>query len=96
LQAPDWQVSVCVHLLPSSQPLPLVLAGFEQVPVAESHVPTSWHWSLAAHTTALLPVHTPDWHVSVWVHLSPSLHDAPSTLLGFEQVPVSASHVPAL
>jgi hypothetical protein len=40
---PAWQVSVCVHAVPSAQVVPLALAGFEQIPVAGAHVPTSWH-----------------------------------------------------
>jgi hypothetical protein len=52
-------VSVCVHLSPSLQVVPSFLAGFEHKPVAGAQVPTSWHWSEAAHTTGLAPVHTP-------------------------------------
>jgi len=39
LQTPAWQVSVCVHMSPSSQLVPSVLLGFEQAPVDGSHVP---------------------------------------------------------
>ena len=41
VQTPASQVSLCVQALPSSQVLPFVLFGFEQVPVDWSHVPTS-------------------------------------------------------
>ena len=92
---PLLQVSVWLHLSPSLQPEPSFLLGLEQVPVAESQVPASWHWSLAAQTTGLAPLHTPPWQVSVWVHLSASLQAAPFVLVGFEQLPDDASQVPA-
>jgi hypothetical protein len=38
-QAPLWQVSVCVHALPSLQVVPFEAVGFEQAPVLELHVP---------------------------------------------------------
>ena len=41
VQAPAWQVSVCVQALPSLQELPSALAGLEQRPVAESQVPAT-------------------------------------------------------
>jgi hypothetical protein len=41
-------------------------------------------------------VHTPFWQVSGSVHVLLSLlHDAPSPLLGFEQLPELTSHAPA-
>ena len=40
-------------------------------------------------------MHTPPWHVSLWVQASPSLHAAPSTFGGLEQAPVAGSHTPA-
>jgi hypothetical protein len=43
VHTPPWQVSDWVHLLPSSHEAPSALEGAEQVPVAESHVPASWH-----------------------------------------------------
>ena len=45
--------------------------------------------------TELLPVQVPPSQVSVWVHALPSLHDVPSPLAGFEQVPVAGLQVPA-
>src|SRR5438046_1392894 len=39
VQVPFWQVSVWVQASPSLQAVPLVMAGFEHVPVAGSHVP---------------------------------------------------------
>src|SRR2546428_345644 len=95
VHAPLWQVSVCVHALPSLHAEPLALAGFEQVPVPVSRVPATWHWSEAVQTTGLLPVHAPLWQVSLCVHALPSVHADPSALLGFEQVPVAGLQVPA-
>src|SRR5438093_95127 len=95
MHAPDSQVSVWVQALPSLHDVPLAAFGFEQLPVAGSHVPATWHWSLAVHVTGLEPVHAPVWHVSVCVHALPSLHDVPLGALGFEHVPVAGLHVPA-
>jgi hypothetical protein len=39
VQTPLWQVSDRVHALPSLQVAPSALTGFEQTPVALSHVP---------------------------------------------------------
>src|SRR5437667_266457 len=78
-QVPFWQVSVCVQALPSLHAVPSGLAGFEHAPVAGSHVPGKWHWSLAVHTTGFPPVHTPapsQW--SFWVQALPSLHGVPA------------------
>src|SRR5207253_524736 len=43
MQLPPWQVSACVQASPSLQAAPSGLAGFEQTPVAGSHVPALWH-----------------------------------------------------
>jgi len=43
VQVPPWQVSLWVQAFPSLQAVPSGFAGFEQVPVAGSHVPASWH-----------------------------------------------------
>jgi hypothetical protein len=94
-QEPAWQVSLSVHLLPSSHAAPFGLSGCEQVPVLGSHVPTSWHWSRAVHVTGLVPVQVPAWHVSVWLQALPSLQAVPSGLFGFEQLPVEGLHEPA-
>jgi len=48
------------------------------------------------HVTGLAPVHTPDWHVSLWVQAFPSEHDTPSDFCGLEQSPVLVLQVPAL
>src|SRR2546426_12611740 len=84
-----------VPVLPSSHVVPSGLAGLEQLPVAGSHVPASWHWSSAVHTTELPPVQVPAWQGSVCGQASPSLHAVPSALAGFEQGPVAGSRAPA-
>lgn len=70
--------------------------GFEHWPVEGLQVPATWHWSLAVHTTGLLPVHTPFWQVSVRVQALPSLQVVPLPLAGFEHTPVDGSQLPAL
>ena len=44
----------------SSHAVPSEAAGFEQDPVAVSHVPATWHWSSAEQMTGLAPVQAPD------------------------------------
>jgi len=70
--APPEQASPTVHALPSVQELPSDFDGLPHVPVRLSHVPTSWHWSLAVQTTGLLPLHAALWQVSVCVQALPS------------------------
>ena len=60
VHTPAWQVSVWVQAFPSLQEVPFAFCGFEQTPVDVLQTPTSWHESLAVHTTGLEPVHTPD------------------------------------
>ncbi len=43
VQTPAWHVSVWVQALPSLQPVPFGAVGLEHIPVAESHVPATWH-----------------------------------------------------
>lgn len=95
MQAPPWQVSVCVHLLPSSHGVPFAMfAGVEHVPSAGLHVLAILHAVAPAQLTGLLPVQTPPWHVSVCVHLLPSLHDVPFvTFACAEHWPLAGSHV---
>jgi hypothetical protein len=95
-QTPAWQVSVCVHALPSEHEVPLAFTGFEQTPVLVSQVPALWHWSGAAQATGLAPVQVPAWQVSLCVQAFPSEHEVPLAFTGFEQTPVLVSHVPAL
>jgi hypothetical protein len=80
-------VSFVVHGSPSSQDAPSGLGGFEQIPVPGSHVPASWHWSLAMQTTGLPPTQVPFWQVSVCVHALLSSQGAPFALAGCVQVP---------
>src|SRR5207247_2043277 len=96
VRTPLWQVSVGVQALPSLHELPLAFAGFEHVPVAGLQVPAVWHWSEAVQATGSLPVQTPLWQVSVWVHALPSLQALPLVFGGFEHVPVAGSQVPAV
>ncbi len=51
VHVPASHLSVRVQALPSSQVVPLGLAGFEHVPVDGLQVPASWHWSSAVHKT---------------------------------------------
>lgn len=46
-----------VHM-PAEHQEPSGLTGFEH-PMTGSQSPTSWHWSLAVHATAVPPVHAP-------------------------------------
>ncbi len=94
VHTPTWQVSVCVHALPSSHAVPSATSGSEQAPVVGSHVPAAWHWSDATQSTGLDPVHTPASQVSVRVHALPSLHAVPFGTSGFEQTPLAGSQVP--
>src|SRR5688572_28637342 len=86
-QVPPVQTVFSVQALPSSHAAPSGLAGLEQVPVAGSHTPTSWHGSDAAQTVAVPPVQTPTWQVSPVVHRLLSLQAVPSALSGLEQTP---------
>src|SRR5205823_2794469 len=95
LQVPAGQVSPVVHALPSSQVVPSGLAGLEQTPVAGLHLPASWHWSGGAHRTGVPGAHVPLSQASPVVHASPSSHEVPFALAGFEHVPVAGLQVPA-
>src|SRR5438552_3559199 len=94
-RAPAWQGSVWVQASPSEQALPFALSGLEQVPLAGSQTPASWHWSSAVQTTGSAPVQTPAWQESVWVQASPSEQALPFALSGLEQVPLARSQTPA-
>src|SRR5439155_2527616 len=78
VQAPQWEVSVRVQALASLQAVPSGAGGFEQTPVAGSHVPARWHGSLAEQTIGFAPVQTPEWQVSVRVQALASLQAVPS------------------
>jgi hypothetical protein len=75
--SPPEHVSPLLQEFESSHGVPSGLAGSEQTPVLVSHVPASWHWSIAVHTTGSLPTHAPDWQVSVCVQALPSLQLEP-------------------
>jgi hypothetical protein len=59
LHAPPWHVSVRVQALPSLQAAPFALAGFEQFPLAVSHMPGAWHWSEAVQVFGVPPLQAP-------------------------------------
>src|SRR5688572_30723013 len=65
---PAWQVSDCVHALPSLHSKPSTFAVSTHWPVTESHAET-WHWSLAVHVTPMQ--RSVGWHVPFFV-LRPS------------------------
>src|SRR3989442_2124383 len=95
MQVPDWQESDWVQASPSVQALPFGLSGLEQVPLAASQVPATWHWSRAAQTTGFAPTQAPAWQVSVCVQAFPSVQVLPSGLYGLAPVPPARSQVPA-
>jgi hypothetical protein len=95
VQVPLWQVSVCVHALPSLQAVPPGALGFEQVPVVELHAPAMWHWSSAVQTTGLPPWQVPVRQVEFRMHRSEFVQEVPSAASGFEQSPVPALQTPA-
>ena len=92
VQIPAMQASVWVQALPSLQVVPSVAAGLEQAPEVGSQVPAAWHWSLAEHTTGLVPTQAPAWQVSVWVQALPSLHAVPLAPLDHAVVEVAGAH----
>jgi hypothetical protein len=95
VQTPERQMSSTVQPLPSLHPVPSAAAGFEHAPLAGSHVPAAWHWSVAAQTTGFEPTQAPAWQASVCVQAVPSSQDVPSSSAGFEHVPLAGSQVPA-
>ena len=96
VHTPVWQVSLCVHALPSLQPVPLLTFGLLHTPVPVLQIPAVWHWSEALHVTGLAPVHAPAWQVSLWVHALPSLHPVPLLALGLLHTPVPVLQTPAV
>src|SRR5206468_1418011 len=92
---PALQVSFTVQKRPSSQAVPSALSGLEQLPLAGSQVPASWHWSGVAQATGSVPAQTPAWQESVWVQALPSLQGVPLALAGVEQNPLAGSQTPA-
>ena len=59
VQVPAWQLSVCVHGLPSLHVVPSGAVGLVQSPVEGSQVPATWQASLAVQVTGVEPVHVP-------------------------------------
>src|SRR5262249_38261528 len=94
-QTPAVQTSLTVQNSPSSHAEPSALSGLEQMPLAGSQVPATWHWSSAVQTTGLAPTQVPAWQGSVWVRGVPALQAAALALSGLEQMPLSGSQVPA-
>ncbi len=94
-QIPPWQVSVCVHSLPSLQVEPLGFAGLEHLPLEVSQLPALWQSSLALHTVAFAPMQTPFWQESVLVQALPSVQPVPLPLIGLLHTPVAELQVPA-
>src|SRR5438128_1184987 len=95
-QMPASQASVRVQALPSSQLVPLGLAGLLQAPDAGSQVPAVWHWLAAVHTTGLAPTQAPAWQVSLCVHALASLQLVPLGLAGLLQAPDAGLQTPAV
>ena len=95
MHTPAWQLSVCVHALPSLQVVPSVFAAGAGQPVSGTQVPAVWHWS-AVHVTAVPPLHTPEWHCSPVVHALLSLQFVPSGLFMGAGQPVTGTQVPAV
>jgi hypothetical protein len=75
--------------------VPSGFAGLEQMPLAGSQVPASWHWSEAEQVTGVPP------HWPLPLQVSPVVQAAPSSHVlvfgdgGFEHWPVVGLHVPA-
>jgi len=64
------------------------LSGFEQAPVVGSHIPTSWHWSLALHVTGVPAWQAPlPLQVSSPLQRSPSLHGVPGATFACVHAP---------
>ena len=96
LHMPIWQVSPLVQALPSSQLEPFAFGmPIEQTPVDVLQVPALWHGSGAVHTVCVPPVHEPAWQVSPLVQALLSLQVVPSGIVGFVQLPVAESQLPA-
>jgi hypothetical protein len=96
VHVPDWHVSPAVHALLSVHVVPFVFATAAGHPVAGTHAPIVWHWSVV-HVTAVPPVHVPDWHVSPAVHALLSVHVVPFVLgehVPTEPVRLHAEHWP--
>jgi hypothetical protein len=74
---PALQASDCVQALLSSHGVPSGRAGFEQTPFAGLQAPALWQASEGAHTTGVVPTHTPPEQESVSVQAFKSLQAVP-------------------
>ena len=72
----------------------MAFAGLEQVPVAGSQAPVTWHWSVAGQAREAPPMQAPARQASPTVHAFPSSQVAPFALAGLEQDPVAGSQTP--
>ena len=81
-----------MHALPSLHAVPLVFATAAGQPVAGTHAPIVWHWSVV-HVTVVPPPHVPAWHVSPVVHALASLQAVPFVF--GEQVPTRLGRLQA-
>ena len=76
VHVPLWQVSVCVHMLPSLHVVPsAAFVAAPQLPSAGLQVDTLHIGAL--HVFGFEPMHVPFWQVSVCVQALPSLHVVP-------------------
>ena len=85
-----------MQALLSLHTVPFVATGFEQLPVTESQVPATWHWSLAAHVFPVPPPHTPAWQVSPVVQALLSLHAVPFAFATGAGQPVAGTQLPTV
>jgi hypothetical protein len=96
LHVPLWQVSWVQRLPSRSHAVPLLFATGAGQPVAATHAPMVWHWSVLQVSVGPAE-QTPAWQVSCVQTLASLSHEVP---LAFgtmaEQRPVPGAHVPAL
>jgi hypothetical protein len=77
VHTPATHASICVHALPSLHVVPSGSVGFEHAPVVGSHVPGTWHWSLAVQAMGVVPTQAPASHTPLAKQRSPVLHVVP-------------------
>src|SRR5438093_456925 len=94
-QAPAWQVWLWVQASPPLPVVPFGFRGLEQVQIAGSRTPASWHCSRAAQTTGFDPSPASLRDALPILQASPSVQAVPFALAGLEQVPLAGSQVPA-
>ncbi len=91
VQVPLWQLSVCVHALPSLHVVPFgAFVAAEHWPVDGSQVPATLQVP-AVHVVGVPGRHAPDWQLSPTVHALLSLQVAP--LATAAQAPVVIEQV---